>query len=392
MTQAIHARPGRNDPCPCGSGRKYKVCHLTEDQEVEAAERERESGSGAPEGHSDHRCGSYKPQTHKVAAVSRPDFVVTVRNLAAAGEGSWLHIESPADLGRDQASIDAALAFLDKHGVVADFRLDPAPPVIAAVGELLDHMCGRGVFAVRPSGARLRRYGRSEIVPADEGSGFVAYLGGDRPEAVVSLIVSAVARDGEALGIQDGLIADVWPVARVLREMVVNYLALPKELGVLGTPLLVALVERIAASAVNIARDPAGDRGFAIAGLIYRVALPEAVDDPRKQLEGMGLEQVAVEVVAGELEAAASSPGWVLQLANLAGDAWETAEGFATWVTAARDVPQVAEMLDWQLGTDGSVVRREPEVEEHQQPLFRLVVLSCPRHSMQSRLRPSGQR
>lgn len=21
------ARPGRNDPCPCGSGRKYKVCH-----------------------------------------------------------------------------------------------------------------------------------------------------------------------------------------------------------------------------------------------------------------------------------------------------------------------------------------------------------------------------
>lgn len=21
-------RPGRNDPCPCGSGRKYKHCHL----------------------------------------------------------------------------------------------------------------------------------------------------------------------------------------------------------------------------------------------------------------------------------------------------------------------------------------------------------------------------
>ena len=21
------AKPGRNDPCPCGSGRKYKVCH-----------------------------------------------------------------------------------------------------------------------------------------------------------------------------------------------------------------------------------------------------------------------------------------------------------------------------------------------------------------------------
>lgn len=26
------ARPGRNDPCPCGSGRKYKRCHLAEDE------------------------------------------------------------------------------------------------------------------------------------------------------------------------------------------------------------------------------------------------------------------------------------------------------------------------------------------------------------------------
>jgi len=30
---------GRNDPCPCGSGRKYKVCCLAKDQlrELEAA-------------------------------------------------------------------------------------------------------------------------------------------------------------------------------------------------------------------------------------------------------------------------------------------------------------------------------------------------------------------
>ena len=32
------ARPGRNDRCPCGSGKKYKACCLTRD---EAAERER---------------------------------------------------------------------------------------------------------------------------------------------------------------------------------------------------------------------------------------------------------------------------------------------------------------------------------------------------------------
>lgn len=32
------AKPGRNDRCPCGSGKKYKSCCLTKD---EAAERER---------------------------------------------------------------------------------------------------------------------------------------------------------------------------------------------------------------------------------------------------------------------------------------------------------------------------------------------------------------
>jgi hypothetical protein len=29
---AREARPGRNDPCHCGSGRKYKKCHLEEDE------------------------------------------------------------------------------------------------------------------------------------------------------------------------------------------------------------------------------------------------------------------------------------------------------------------------------------------------------------------------
>lgn len=30
------AKPGRNDPCPCGSGQKYKRCCLPKDQEAES--------------------------------------------------------------------------------------------------------------------------------------------------------------------------------------------------------------------------------------------------------------------------------------------------------------------------------------------------------------------
>ena len=30
-------KTGRNDSCPCGSGKKYKKCHLREDEEAERA-------------------------------------------------------------------------------------------------------------------------------------------------------------------------------------------------------------------------------------------------------------------------------------------------------------------------------------------------------------------
>jgi len=39
MAEAEHLKrlreAGRNDPCPCGSGKKYKKCHLPRDQEAE---------------------------------------------------------------------------------------------------------------------------------------------------------------------------------------------------------------------------------------------------------------------------------------------------------------------------------------------------------------------
>jgi len=44
---------GRNDPCHCGSGRKYKQCHLAKDEEAERARRAKEAaqtaGEAAPE-------------------------------------------------------------------------------------------------------------------------------------------------------------------------------------------------------------------------------------------------------------------------------------------------------------------------------------------------------
>ncbi len=36
--EPVRDKPGRNDPCWCGSGKKYKKCHLPQDDR-KAAER-----------------------------------------------------------------------------------------------------------------------------------------------------------------------------------------------------------------------------------------------------------------------------------------------------------------------------------------------------------------
>jgi hypothetical protein len=37
----LAATPGRNDPCHCGSGKKYKQCHLVADEAKARAAREK---------------------------------------------------------------------------------------------------------------------------------------------------------------------------------------------------------------------------------------------------------------------------------------------------------------------------------------------------------------
>jgi tetratricopeptide (TPR) repeat protein len=54
------AKPGRNDPCPCGSGQKYKRCCLPKDQAAESAALAAAAAARAAEAtrhdHSHHDC------------------------------------------------------------------------------------------------------------------------------------------------------------------------------------------------------------------------------------------------------------------------------------------------------------------------------------------------
>jgi hypothetical protein len=50
MTLTSSKRPGRNDPCHCGSGRKYKQCCLAKDEAEAAAARAKAAEQAAAAG------------------------------------------------------------------------------------------------------------------------------------------------------------------------------------------------------------------------------------------------------------------------------------------------------------------------------------------------------
>ena len=49
MTAKSEARPGRNEPCHCGSGRKYKQCCLEKDEKVASDARVKAAAAAAVE-------------------------------------------------------------------------------------------------------------------------------------------------------------------------------------------------------------------------------------------------------------------------------------------------------------------------------------------------------
>ena len=85
------AKPGRNDRCPCGSGKKYKACCLTRD---EAAERDRLAAEQAGR---EARAEARRLEQRKA------------RDAIVAGFAG-----SPDDGDDLEETVDAALRFIDE--------------------------------------------------------------------------------------------------------------------------------------------------------------------------------------------------------------------------------------------------------------------------------------
>jgi hypothetical protein len=92
MTEPTRARPGRNEPCHCGSGRKYKHCCLEKDEALaselraKAAAQAAEAPAAPAEAAPSAQKRTPKAQTHQPwKATSSRGFVQRTRTPRKVG-------------------------------------------------------------------------------------------------------------------------------------------------------------------------------------------------------------------------------------------------------------------------------------------------------------------
>jgi len=106
MNEAAHAlsRPGRNDPCWCGSGQKYKKCHLDSDEQGRTAPAPRPRRAAL-------RPARVSPAQAVPAAIERPDYAATGRPTRQSGD-----VKTPEELARLRRACQAAARVLQVGG------------------------------------------------------------------------------------------------------------------------------------------------------------------------------------------------------------------------------------------------------------------------------------
>lgn len=88
MNKTTVARPGRNEPCRCGSGRKYKQCCLDKD-ESEARVAYAKAIAEAPESSPDAAPASRRAPKHETQQPWK----------AATTRGSYRRVRTPRKVG-----------------------------------------------------------------------------------------------------------------------------------------------------------------------------------------------------------------------------------------------------------------------------------------------------
>jgi len=128
---------GRNDPCPCGSGKKYKKCCLPKDEEKELREDEAElrSQSLLPKDRFEEGGAQDTLTSAKHSVEEERSFNETMRTLTRYKE-----------IKNTNEMLDAAKGLLEEKDLATDFAIEILEPIHNKLGAEGRHLEAVGLF------------------------------------------------------------------------------------------------------------------------------------------------------------------------------------------------------------------------------------------------------
>ncbi|MHB1500833.1 MAG: SEC-C domain-containing protein [Candidatus Dormibacteria bacterium] len=328
-------RPGRNAPCWCGSGLKYKVCHADRDrvadrQAAAAADAQAQEAYEASHDHGEGRlCEDYRPTSRAAAAVTRPEFLGLVKRMRSRG-ATVLHIGHREDLARNEAGFRQALDFLQRNEIRPHFvHDDPPPEAIDGAQALLDHLFGVGTYRIRPSAESFRRQYR--LWQRDTDGALLTYWLGRPLEVTLAHVLVHAAQDDldrQGFGGVEPLQSSAG-AARLLRDLPRQREQLPERFREIVGSLMFNVLVATTESWPDTSRWPPSTGGCAVpAGLAW----PGALDAPDALGERPGIDPSEVARLAELLATAVAADPEAVRIVGLAApDVLDDPAGFQAW-------------------------------------------------------------
>ena len=328
-------KPGRNDPCWCGTGEKYKKCHRDADDEEERQEFGVELESDHPSHPGHPVCDVYYARPSKLPANLRPEFHHLLNTMQTSG-ATLLHVPHPTMLALDQKDYDAVLAKLAKGGITAHCPGDPTPEQLVVANAYVDRIFGPGVYRIVPASRSVKNYPGASEQAAEDG---VYEAAAPAVAGVGPMLYRCKLHEAGRLveaGLPD-LIVESYAIADLIRDLVYDCADLPAEfqlhdddpwgglLGILAPPSEIAAGDP----------EPTGWLDGGVNAIAYRVAVGLAFPDCRDDMR------------SSEIDRLQGSPE-LKGLLNRAADAMRADPGAMALLPASRDLLTPTHLKAWQ--------------------------------------------
>jgi len=332
---APRVRLNRNDPCYCGSGLKYKRCHLEKDRAQEHAEYQATlEASGSGHAHPSHAlCRMYRPVATGMPADLRPDFNSMIRMMHGQGY-TLLHVFEPRHLAREVRDYERVLDVLRRYGITVQFAADPHEVELKLAQRWFDCAFGEGVHRILAVGSDFNHYPERHRRVVN---GVIELTVGHDQVALRLVEEKLVDWDAQGIPTQPLALRVAAATGDLLSDLLGDCLA-PQAAseGVVGwetaEALLVSIVE--VAGSLGRLRDR-GRLNEVVPAIAIGLAFPQLLATTSNAcIESLQLSEAASNTLLSAADALRSNEeARSVALAGAEGE-WRTPAGFAAWVDA----------------------------------------------------------